>query len=243
VPHALRGIANRALGKGETADIYLGSAEAGPDRGEPEGAHRQVTRDDVKALGAALDYARSLGALEFLDISGDYDLLMVAPASADLRPITMDLYRGTMSVPSSFDRMAEPFEGALFDFRRHCTESGAMRAYVAHARQALTAAKEDAVLGFRAAAEDRILNLDRVLAGRSLAGHRLDTVMGLVARLRIGLGDDLAGISEDARITALDWAEAVETSEGPREAGHRGSHEGGRRQRVYPLPESMRQRA
>ncbi|MEM8625784.1 MAG: hypothetical protein AAGG47_20030, partial [Pseudomonadota bacterium] len=35
-------------------------------------------------------------------------------------------------------------------------------------------------------------------------------VLSLVARLRAGLGENLAGVSEDARIIALDWADNVE---------------------------------
>lgn len=209
VPHALRGIANRALAERETVDLFLASVETTSELGAPDGTTRTVTRDDVKALGAALEFCRAFGAYEFLQVSGDFDLLLVQPASSDLNPVSMDLYRGVISLPSAYGRSNDGFEGALFDFRRHASEHRAVRNYLANARHAVAAAKEDAVLTFRAAAEDRILSFDRALCGRVLEGHRLDAVMSLVARLRAGLGDDLAGISEDARITALDWAEAV----------------------------------
>ena len=85
---------------------------------------------------------------------------------------------------------------------------------MARARHALVATKEAAVLEFRAAAENRILNFDRALAGRPLDGHRLDAAVALVARLKAGLGGSLSGLSEDAQITALDWSAAIASGDG-----------------------------
>ena len=69
----------------------------------------------------------------------------------------------------------------------------------------------DAGVVTREAAERQILNFDRALAGRPLEGHRLDSVVALVERLKAGLGTSLNGLSEDARITALDWSVSIET--------------------------------
>ncbi len=52
---------------------------------------------------------------------------------------------------------------------------------------------------------------DRALAGRPLDGHRSDSALSLIARLRAGLGDELRGLGEAARITAMEWSLAVDT--------------------------------
>ncbi|MEL6767009.1 MAG: hypothetical protein AAFP17_07505 [Pseudomonadota bacterium] len=171
---------------------------------------RMVDSAEMDAFGAALEFCRTLGAFEFLEVSGDFDILMVRPAGTDHTPITIDLFRGAVSVPASAGRSHDGFEGALYELQRNGEQNAAVRSYFASSRHAMTEAKEDAVLAFRAAAETRIHAFDRALANRPLQGHRLDAVLSLVSRLRAGLGDDLAGISEDARITALDWAEAAE---------------------------------
>jgi hypothetical protein len=80
---------------------------------------------------------------------------------------------------------------------------------MAQTRHAMVEIKEDAVMQFRAAAEMRILKFDQALAGRPLAGHLLDSAEALIARLKAGLGDSLTGLSEDAKITALDWSAAI----------------------------------
>lgn len=237
IPHAFEGIARHALGERDEIELFVGGVEdpSSTDRGD--GTTRTVTRSDIRALRASLDFCRAFGAYEFLDVSGDFDLIMVRPLGTELNAVNMDLYRGTMAVPVSYGGMNEYFEGALFDFRHHCNENPILRNYLAAARKAVSTAKENAVMNFRSAAEERILSFDRVLAGRTLTAHRLDAAMSLVARLRVGLGDDLNGISEDARITALDWAEAVN-------AGARDPHFGGRarpredfREKTYPLPD------
>lgn len=210
VPHALRAIARRATRDAEKAKLSFVDVDGPMEVAEPNGPTREIERTEIKTLGTALDFCRGVGAFEFLDVSGDFDILLVTPLGTGLDPITIDLYRGAVSVPSAHSREQAGFQGALYELRRNTHTNAAARAYFASARHAMTAAKEEAVLAFRAAAEDKIHDFDRALAGRSLLGHRLDAVMSLVARLRTGLGDTLEGISEDARITALDWAEAVE---------------------------------
>lgn len=213
VPHALRGIARRAMAKHGFADLTFLGIEGASDAMEAlddQSPARRVEKSEVDAFGAALEFCRTLGAFEFLEVSGDFDMLMVKPAGTDFSPITVDLFRGSVSVPAAAGRKHDGFEGALYELRRNLDQNAAARTYFAAARHAMTEAKEDAVLAFRTAAETRIHAFDRALANRPLQGHRLDAVLSLVARLRAGLGDGLTGISEDARITALDWAEAAE---------------------------------
>ncbi|MEM6678172.1 MAG: hypothetical protein AAF675_09895, partial [Pseudomonadota bacterium] len=170
---------------------------------------RRIDKDELAAFGQGLEFCRSLGAFEFLEVSGDFDLLTVRPAIAEMAVISIDLFRGAVTIPA-VQGGGGGFEGALYELQRTVEKNAAARAYFARARHEMTIAREEAVLALRAAAEDRIHAFDRALAGRPLEGHRLDAVLSLVARLRAGLGDDLAGISEDARITALDWAEVAE---------------------------------
>ncbi|MEM6421346.1 MAG: hypothetical protein AAF698_02070 [Pseudomonadota bacterium] len=210
VPHALRAIARRATKTAETATLRFVDADGPMESLDSNAPSRVIDRSEVKSMGAALDFCRSLGAFEFLDVSGDFDMLLIAPAGTALDPITVDLYRGTVGVPSMRARADAGFEGALYELRRNVYDNAAARSYFASARHAMTAAKEEAVLAFRAAAEEKIHDFSRALGDRPLLGYRLDAVMSLVARLRTGLGDTLEGIAEDARITALDWADAVE---------------------------------
>jgi hypothetical protein len=210
VPHALRGIASRALKDQEKVHLAVHTPDDGMGAMDDAGVERVVAPGDVQALNAALDLCAQLGEFEFLDLSGDFDLIMVQPKAAELRPVTMDLYRGSVTVPEAFGDAKDGFEGPLFDFRKLIVEHPQVRTYIAAARHGLAACKESAVMTFRSAAEARILNFDRALAGRPLADYRLDAVVSLVARLKAGLGDNLAGLSEDAQITALDWASSIE---------------------------------
>ncbi|MEM7496402.1 MAG: hypothetical protein AAF371_00250 [Pseudomonadota bacterium] len=210
VPHALRGIALRAIGDRGCATLSFAGVEGSTEAVNCETPARRIEKTEIDAFGAALEFCRSLGAFEFLELSGDFDILMVRPATAAFSPITIDLFRGSVSVPPSAGRSHDGYEGALYELQRNVDRNPAARSYFAAARHAMMEAKEDAVLAFRAAAEARIHAFDRALSDRPLEGHRLDAVLSLVARLRAGLGDDLTGISEDARITALDWAEAAD---------------------------------
>ncbi|GAG38359.1 unnamed protein product, partial [marine sediment metagenome] len=102
-----------------------------------------------------------------------------------------------------------PFECPIHGFAKHVAGNMQAQGYLARARHALVATKEAAVMEFRAVAENRILNFDKALAGRALDGHRLDAAVALVERLKLGLGSNLSGLSEDARIIALDWSSAI----------------------------------
>lgn len=213
VPHALRGISARSLKNRATVEITIHAPETEMTIADNPGARQTLDKGDLSALSSALEFCALLGEVEFLEISGDYDLVMVQPLGSDLRPVTIDLYRGSLYVHGAHSEK-DVFEGPLFDYRKLALENAVIRGYLASARHALAATKEDAVMTFRAAAEARILSFDRALAGRSLEDYRLDAVISLVARLKAGLGDNLAGLSEDAQITALDWAVSIERAAG-----------------------------
>lgn len=210
LPHALRGIAARSLKKREMVELFIHVPENEAAIAENPGARRQIGKGDVAALTAALEFCAALGEIEFIDLSGDYDLIVAHPAGENLKPVTIDLFRGTLVVHGVFGNGTDVLEAPLFDFRRLLIDNQILRTYAASTRHALAAAKEEAVMTFRAAAETRILNFDRALAGRPLEDYRLDAVISLVARLKAGLGDNLSGLSEDAQITALDWSALIE---------------------------------
>ncbi|MEM9781914.1 MAG: hypothetical protein AAF899_05515 [Pseudomonadota bacterium] len=228
VPHALRAVARRALDEREKSTLYFADVTGPIERAEEDLPTRDIEKTEIKTFGTALEFCRTLGAFEFLDLSGDFDMLIVQPAGTEMQPITVDLFRGMVAVPGTVSGKSEGFVGALYELRRNTQSNEVARSYYATARHAMTSAKQDAVLDFRAAAETKIHAFDRALAGRPIAGHRLDAAMSLVARLRTGLGETLHGISEDARITALDWADAVERGgdafdDAAGDAGHAGS--------------------
>jgi hypothetical protein len=216
VPHALKGIADRAFAHAGRADltVYHNDPTAS-DRAA--GVSRSVSSDDIEALNAALAVCRYLGAAEFLNISGDFDIVIVGPPG-DLNPIIMHLQNCSISVPCSNGQTIIPFECPIHGFAGHVAGNVMAQGYLARARQALVAAKEAAVVEFRAAAESRILSYDKVLAkrtaGRALDGYRLDATMALVERLKSGLGSNLNGLAEDAQVTALDWSMEIAASDG-----------------------------
>ena len=220
VPHALKGIAERAFAHAGRADltVYHNDPSAS-DR--DAGVLRSVSADDIDALDAALAVCRYLGAAEFMTISGDFDIVIVGPPG-DLNPIIMQLQNGSISMLCTNGESITPFECPIHGFASHVAGNVMAQGYLARARHALVVTKEAAVMEFRAAAESRILSYDRVLAkraaGRALDGYRRDATMSLVERLKAGLGNDLSGLSEDAQVTALDWTmEIAESdSEAPR---------------------------
>jgi hypothetical protein len=214
VPLALKGIAERAYAHSGKADLTVYHND--PTASErAAGVPRAVSADDMEALNAALAICRHLGAAEFLDISGDFDIVIVGPPG-DLSPIIMHLQNGSVSVPCGNGQTVTPFECPIHGFAGHASGNVMAQGYLARARQALVAAKEAAVTEFRAEAEKRILGYDRVLAkraaGRALDGYRLEATLALVARLKAGLGSGLSGLSEEAQVTALDWT--MEIAEG-----------------------------
>ncbi|MGF1552141.1 MAG: hypothetical protein ACFBWO_06520 [Paracoccaceae bacterium] len=203
VLHALHTVAGYALGRGESARLAIGPP------GEEDAVSRPIERTDLDKLAIALDFVRRLGDVVFLDIAGDLDAMSVAPAKGALQPVLIDLFRGTVFVPAPGGAVVTAFDGALHELRRDGGAVPVTRAYLAAAQREVTQAREDAVHAFRAAAEAQIHAFDRALGGRALEGYLMEAAVSLVARLRAGLGDALNGISEDARVTALDWAEAA----------------------------------
>ncbi len=212
VPHALKGIADRAFAHCGRVELMVQNNNPGAgDR--VAGVRRELSTDDIEALDAALDICRHLGEAEFLDISGDFDIVIAGPPG-ELQPIVMHLQNGSISMPCTNGTAITPFECPIHGFAGHAAGNVLAQGYLARARHALVATKEAAVLEFRAAAEDRILAFDRALAGRPLDGHRLDAAIALIERLKAGLGGSLNGLSEDAQITALDWSAAIASGDG-----------------------------
>lgn len=202
VPHALMSIAKRAFDRNGPVELIF--KHGSRSEGDANGPRRKVKTDDLQMLARALRVCRLLGETEFLDISGDFDILIVAPPG-DLKPMTMNLSKGTVSVPGT-GGSDMPFECPIMTFSEKAAQNPTAQQYLARARHALVAAKEKAIAEFRTAAEERILGTNEALDGRAIDGHRLTAVEGLVERLREGLGHNLRGLSEHARITALDWS-------------------------------------
>jgi hypothetical protein len=212
VPHALKGIADRAFAHCGRVDLTVHNNSLGAGN-RVAGVRRKVSTDDMETLDAALTICRHLGEAEFLELSGDFDIVIAAPPG-ELQPIVMHLQNGSVSMPCTNGTAITPFECPIHGFATHAADNVLAQGYMARARHALVATKEAAVLEFRAAAEDRILAFDRALAGRPLNGHRLEAAVALVDRLKAGLGGSLSGLSEDAQITALDWSAAIASGDG-----------------------------
>lgn len=201
VPHALLGIAQRAIARCKSVELTFNHHQKpGADRA-PVGPSRKITKDDIEMLQAALKICRTLGETAFLEISGDFDILIVTPPGG-LKPMVMNLRKGTLTIPGAGD---SPFECPIVTFAESAADDGIAQQYLARVRHALVAEKEMAISNFRSAAETRILATNEALGGRALEGHSLSAVEGLVARLTAGLGSNLKGLAEDARITVLDW--------------------------------------
>ena len=201
VPHALLDIARRAVARRGTVDLIFNHNLTSEDDGAPSGLAQKIGKDELDMLGAALKICRTLGETEFLQISGDFDILIVTPPG-DLAPLTMHLGKGTLTIPG---KAGTPFECPIITYAKRAAGDSGAQHYLARVRHALVCEKETAIAKFRAAAETRILATDEALGARAIAGHRLLAVEGLVERLTAGLGPDLKGLAEDARITALDW--------------------------------------
>ncbi|GMG80959.1 hypothetical protein LNKW23_01710 [Paralimibaculum aggregatum] len=210
VPHALAAIARRAVGETGSANLRLHYHGLGEQEREGQGLRRAIETEDVDILEAALEGCQQVGDFAFMEVTGDFDLIMVKPPEPSLQPIVMDLFNRRLTMPPVPGLTNEHASMPLFDFQRVVSENAAARTYMAALRHMLVAQKERAVLEFRAAAEQRILDFEHALRGRNLESFRLDAVISLVTRLKAGLGDSLAGLSEDAQITAFDWAEAIE---------------------------------
>ena len=226
VPHALRHVADRAVSFGCSGGLRMRQAVQGSS--EDDGTDVPLEREDVEAMKDALDACAAFGEPEFLLISGDFDIVFCRP-SPEQRPVTMYLRKGSVSVPSDRTETGTPFECPLASFRHGIGCDIDALGYVASARHAIAAAKEDAVSAFRAAAEAQIMAFDRALHGRPLDGHRSESAIALIARLKAGLGDELRGLGEAARVTAMDWSLAVDTV-GRNSTVHLADGQEGRRQ-------------
>jgi hypothetical protein len=206
-PAALAIAARLAIGNEQRVGARLGNWCAGEDG---LGREQVITAYMVEALEHALGICGRIGAADFLEISGDLERVVVRPAGAELAVLTMDLARGTVAVPGAGEVGGTIHGGTvqvpLFGFDEAAQTMPAVNGYLGRARHAVAVAREAAIADFRAAAEERIMAFDAALANRPLTGHRLEAASSLVARLQAVLGDALAGLSEAARITALDWA-------------------------------------
>jgi len=211
VPHALKGIAERAFAHSGQAKLTIHHNDPSA-QGKCTGTERVVTQDDIDSLKAALAICRYLGEAEFLTISGDFDIVIAQPPG-DLEPIVMHLQNGSITMPCPSGGGTTPFECPIHNFAAHTAGNVLAQGYLARTRHALVATKETAVADFRSAAERRILDFDKALNGRPLQGHRLEATIALVERLKSGLGDGLKGLAEDAQITALDWSTEISTGD------------------------------
>ncbi|MEM8792313.1 MAG: hypothetical protein AAGE80_11900 [Pseudomonadota bacterium] len=201
LPHALRKISENALDGGSNATLEIREIPSASDAVQ----RRTIGTEDLVGLAEALKVADWFGRAEFVPISGDFDMIMLNPPGL-AETIVVDLYKGTVTIPTGEDR----FEAPLFGFGSHVKDHPALRAQLAACRHAQMELKEESILSFREAAEERILRFDRALNGNALEDHRLHAAVALIARLRVGLGDDLSGLAEDAQITALDWAAVID---------------------------------
>lgn len=209
-PHALKGCVERALGSRAEISISIrhgGGIHAGAASGTPA-LERRVSAEDVARLERGLAICGHLGEPEFLDISGDFDVLVAMSPGAE-RPVILHLANGSLTLPCGRGATVTPFECPIHGFAEHVAGSVVAQGYLAELRHALVNEKEQAVLAFRAAAEEQVMRFDRALGNAPLDGFRLDSAIALVERLRLGLGPGLEGLSEDARITALGWAASI----------------------------------
>ena len=205
----VRAVADRALRYGTGGGIR--QRHLGPGVGDDDGTPIPLGRADLAALDAALKICEAIGEAEFLELSGDFEMVLCRPPS-DQRPLSMYLRKGSLGLPVGREQDGGIAEHPLAGFREAMATDTRAQTYLAAARHAVAAAKEAAVSEFRAAAEDQIMAFDRALGGRPLDGFRMDSALSLIARLKAGLGGELRGLSEHARITALEWSAAADSA-------------------------------
>lgn len=210
VPEALVLAAELALGPEAQMRVRMGAWMSEDGVLDQE---RLITVDTVASLERAIANCRLIGTTEFLEISGDYDRVLVRPVGSKLDVMVMDLGRGTISVPTTSELSGTAYQGPLFGFEAALRQNAAVANFVSKARHAVATAKEEAILSFREMAEERIHEFDAAIGGRPLVGYRMSGASTLIARLQAGLGSSLLGLSEAAQVTALDWAEMVDVSE------------------------------
>lgn len=204
LPHALRRVAEFALGERESTPITIFARSRALAGKQALGRDETLSREKVGILTAAIDFCDMLGEYEFLHISGGFQSLVVQPTDRSIGSVVLDLERGTIAFPSEYD--GPGFVCALINPVKAIAENPAATAYLNRAHHSQALAKEKAIWDFRSVAEERIFGFDKALDGQPISDYRLTAVETLVARLRAGLGDNLLGLSEQAQITALGWA-------------------------------------
>ncbi len=211
-PHALKAIAERALARVGPVELVLQRGDCSPGQMLPVSHKRRIDATYVAQFQQALGICEHLGGTAFLTLSGEFDRINVAPPG-NVDPVVLDLQNGTALVPSVVDAKKDPFAWPIHSFTHYASSNVAAHAYMAQVRHAIVSEKREAILAFRTAAEQRIHDFDRSLAGRRLEGHWRAGALALTARLRAALGDTLSGISEDARGRALDWCIEIARTE------------------------------
>lgn len=206
VPHALAMAGRLALGSEKAANVRVGAwmnDTIGADQ------NYDVTEESIEMLERALGICRRIGSIDFLELSGDFERLLVRPIDSKLDMVSIDLNRGMISIPTVSEMGGAAWQGPIFGFEKAIRQAPAITAFLSRARHFVALAQEDAIQAFREASEERIISFNQALAGRQLSGYRLDGATALVSRLQAGLGDTLLGLSEAAQMTALDWAVQV----------------------------------
>lgn len=222
VPDALATAAKLALGSGTSIAVRMG---AWVSRDNALDQERVITAGTVAALEQVLDVCDRIGPADFLEISGDLDRATARPPGVPLRPIEIDLLRDGIAVPGLGESGATAHRGRLSGLAEAIRTVPAAGAWFLRARQAVAAAREEAIHRFRDSAEERILQVHAALGHRPLTGYRLEAATSLVARLQAGLGISLRGLNEAAQITALDWAAVIRGDADPALGGGEGDHE------------------
>ena len=203
-PHALKQVAEFALARVGPVELVLQRGDCNPGQMLPVFHRRKIDSAYFALFERALGICNHLGATAFLGLSGEFDVMKITPPGG-LDPVVLNLREGTVQVPSLLGPTNAPFEWPIVSFEEHASNNLSAQTYLASVRNAIVTEKETAILAFRSAAEQGIHEFDSALAGRQLEGHWRKGATGLIARLRAGLGDTLAGISEGARGKALDW--------------------------------------
>ena len=202
VPEALASAARLALGTGASARVRISPWIEGMTA---PGREREITDHVADVLERALEVCRLIGPVDFLELSGNYDRVLVRPLGSELEMVSIDLHQGTITVPAIGGGDGQSWTGPVYSFEKAASEVPSVGAYLGRAHHAVAMVKEDAILAFRDAAEERILAFDAALGRRPLVGHRLEAATSLVNRLQAGLGTSLLGLSETAQMTALEW--------------------------------------
>ncbi|MEM0922718.1 MAG: hypothetical protein AAGI13_06705 [Pseudomonadota bacterium] len=208
LPHALKHIAEFALGSHERCAIKIFARARRLAGSQAFGRPDILTRAKASALTAAIAFCDMLGEVEFLHITGHFSSIVMQPTDQSMGPVVVDLERGAITFPSEVS--GPGVVCALFNPTQQIGQDREASGYISQLHHHLALAKEQAIWGFRLAAEERIIGFDKALAGQPLTEYRLTAAETLVTRLRAGLGDSLLGLSEQAQITALGWASLIQ---------------------------------